>query len=969
LYLTALIQPCIAPTVESKTENTADITTDLISIAVAASIAPEDDLPILYKNYNSIHSRLAQVYAKNGYMPTSISSSNAVIDPTKDEAALLQYLLANVLITKSYEMNEMSTDSQKKIIDDTWKDIEDTDIGPVFYDVLIKQMILKGYVTESSSSYDALEYADFNEFYDLAATTYVFDSQDDIDYLRKQYFSGYSNMSRFDISMTGIAKEDYREYNKIVNTINVLQEEYEKYQDSIITSEDANGNTVYSGATEEEIERFEAIEATIEKYEDERDSILAGYETSSSFDIEYFTIGTSSTSGSETSTSNQYLTIPLSILINNIYQNQDSTLIWKSALFAAYYQKDPHITNEEWASFNQYVIAYENLRALEIEYNSIRKRINYLNGGNADNARTYVSLPTEEKEELNELKEKKTNLLYLKSEYTEDIENYEDELNLSITYDNSKYYINGISPFYSGYYDWNLVDTIANCLYYSAYNNQVKYDDGIYTKYPTSLLETDVTDDKNEMAAEIEKLNDFKDIYINSMGRMASTIEDYPDDVRAYSADQLSDLYLVKAEFHLKTIQDGDIRNAVYLAALQEARKETMAIPYKKIVLNYDSNNKPSVSIFYTKSVDVETFNNIIEDFSENSDIDQEMAVIANWNQRTTAEYLIKMMYGTSSVLSADIAISNLINQRASNLLVIPITTSDLATLLQNPLITIEQKSTLQTLLNDNALELAKTDLPLLQDLRFNYVDMYYEPIAPESETIFNEYYQWENDDTVRSVSQTDLTELMTDINTFKSIYTELPNDTKENYEIPYDEKALLPLFGNGQTKYSLAKTVVKEDIQTTPEFEKVCKQIVKEYELNKIKSSILVGAIALLLLLITFFVVYKYWYSKRANVKIDTQEHSSEYEIRLVNKGYRQGSYLHTAKFNSEIISPSSTDPTIRFDDIGSNGFTISGVLAPQERKVVVARKASIETHEKEDNLFLDMNDDEVIPDEVIEE
>jgi hypothetical protein len=943
-----------------------------MSIAVAASIAPEEDLPILYKNFDSIHSRIAQIYEKNEYMPTSISSSNTIIDPTKDDTALLQYLLANVLITKSYEMNEMSTEAQKQIIDSAWKDLQKTDVGPEFYDILIKQMILKGYITESYDSYDAMEYADFNEFYDLAVSTYVFESEEDIDYLRKQYFSGSGNTSKYAVSQTGLAKEDYREYNRITNTINILQKEFEYYQDNVITTEDSNGTVTYSGATEEEIERYQAIEAAIEEYEDEKDSILESYETSSSFQIESFGIGSASTSivGSETTVSNKYLTIPLAKLIDNVYQNQDSALIWKSALYASYYQNDPYITNDEWESFNQYVETYENIRALQIEYNSIQKRINYLKGGNIENIRTYANLTPAEKEELEELKEKRTNLLSLKSEYMDDIEDFEAELDISITYDNSKYYVNGLSPFYAGYYDWNLVDTIADCLYYSAYNDQIKYDDGIYTKYPTSLVETDVTDERNEMTAEIEELNDFKEIYIQSMGRLASTIENYPDDVRAYSADQLSDLYLVKAEFHLKTIQDSDIRNAVYLAALQEARKQTMAIPYKKVVLNYDSNNDPYIDIYYTKSVDIETFNNIVDTFSETADIDQEMAVIANWNKRTTAEYLIKMMYGTSSILSADIAISNLIEQRTNDLLVIPITTNALATLLQNPLITVEQKSTLQALLNDDALELAKTDLPQLQDLRYDYVDMYYEPIIPQSEAIFEEYYQWENDDTVRSVSQTDLTELMADITTFKSIYNELPDDAKERYDIQYDEKKLLPLFGNGQTKYSLAKTVVKEDIQTTPEFEKVCEQVVREYELNKIKSTLLIGFIALLIIVILSFVIYKYWYSKRANIKINTKENSSEYEIRLFNKGHKQGSFLHTANFDTEIISPASTDSAIRFDDIESNGFTISGILAPGERKVVIARKATIETDNEEvnENEFFDMLDDEDFNDESIE-
>ena len=923
-----------------------------MAMAVAASIAPKEDLPVIYKNYYNGHTRLYAIYRTYGYLPTSINSNNQIIDQSRNDTALVQFILANVLLSKSYEINEQSSASEKAIIDESWQNIQKTNIGPIFTDVLAKQLILRGYIIEIEDEYDATQYKDFNDFYEHAGNKYIFESKEDENYLKKQYFSAFRDLSQFEMARTSESSEDYREYKILTEANKALSQEQNIYKSRITQVQNSNGTKEYLG-TELDVSRYEAIESSILSNQQRIDTIFSKYNICSKFAIDSFAILKNSELKSDSQIESTYLTIPLSVLIDMAYKNHDSYLIWSSAVYAIYHQNEPYMTGEEWNKFNEYVELNEKIRAINKEHSTVIQQINILKQrkdrivtpSESNQNQEYFIFGEKEQKELDSLITKKANLSKLKTKYMIEVENYRKQADMPIIYYNSRYYNDGVSPFYPGYYEWNLIDTIAHCIYLSTYNKQVGYSGDIYTTSLSTLYPKDNFLDATETQKEINELNAFRKVYVNTDGRLSNKIETYPEDVRAYNSQQMSDLYFAKAEFHLNSISDQNIRNAVYLASVQQARVLTLAIPHKEVYIYYDKLNNPYVRIHYTKNVDVETFNRILEAFSGNPKINEELAIIANWDKRTTAEYLVKKMYSTSSILAADVAINNLIAERKANPTVIPITTNDVSILLQNPLIKDEQLRTLHSLLNDNSLDIAKTSEPALQDLRYFTVDRYYNAVITNSGMIFAEYNQWKNDDVKNLVNQNNLVTLTNNVNIFIDIYQNLPDDKKEKYEIPYDSERILPMFAQGATKYQIAKTIVTQDIKTTPELRLICEETVKEYEYNiKKKNLITYGTIALVCLLI-LGLVYIFWYRKRPIVKVSMKESASDYEIKIINKGMRPALLSKSIHFKSNILPPTLIDPKLHLTDYGDQTFTVKGTLEPGENKVIMVKKTMMST------------------------
>ncbi|AGB50643.1 hypothetical protein Metho_2503 (plasmid) [Methanomethylovorans hollandica DSM 15978] len=947
IYLSTFLQPCLAETTENT--NTIDITNDLMAMAVAASVAPKEDLSVIYKNYYSMHSRLAEVYLQNGYMPTTIDNQNRVINKNHDDTALIQFILANALLTKSYETNEQASDEEKDIISKAWINIGKTNIGSSLQTILTKQMILKGYVIEQETEYDATLYKDVNDFHETAKNEFIIESAEDEAYLKKQYYSAFSDYNQFEMDKTSESSEDYREFKLLTEENKVLTEELEKYSDLIEIIKNTDGTIEYVGS-DEEVERYQAIEDSLEENTERLTEILDKYEMSSSFKIESFALieGNQTKEEDEDKVSVTYLTVPLDKLIDLSYQKHESYMIWSSVIYSAYQINEPFMTSDEWVLFNNYVVQNEAVRTIEKELYDINARIkelqnqgdNIITPEEANASKEDLVLDANEEKELKELRDKRTKLKELKKDYSTNLDNYKEENNINSVYLKSDYYYNGIAPFANGYYDWNLIDTVASSLYLSAYNQELKYSNGLYSASPTTLSLKEVENEDSNSTAEIESLNQFCAIYVNANERLSKTISSYPDFVEMYSSDQLADLYLAKADFYLNSIKNSNIRNAVYLAAIQEARIQCMSIPHKKVFLSYDSDNKPSVEIYYTKSVDIETLKNVLNRISENPNIDEESAIIANWNENTNAEYLIKQSYGTASILAADVAINNLINERMYSPYTIPITTADLSALTQNPLITEEQSYTIHTLLNSNAVEIAKSNNTLIQELRMQYVDMYYDPIVPAIQDLLKEIESWPNDDSTHQVNTNNLVQLTTQIDTFMGIYDSLPDAQKSNYTIPYDSKNLIPLLQAPSTKYTLAKTIVDNNIQVSDDFRKQCESIVKEYESNKLKKTAFTVVACLAAVLLVGAMAYKFWYKRLPNFKMKITEATAEYNIVISNRGQKPAIFEKNISFNTNIVPPTLTDNKVMIVNIGEKGFTLKGSLGANETKTIPVKK-----------------------------
>jgi len=947
IYLSTLLQPCLAETTENT--NTIDITNDLMAMAVAASVAPKEDLSVIYKNYYSMHSRLAEVYLQNGYMPTTIDNQNRIVNNNHDDTALIQFILANALLTKSYETNEQASDAEKEIIDKAWINIGKTNIGSSLKTILTKQMILKGYIIEQETEYDATLYKDVNNFYETAKNEFIIESAEDEAYLKKQYYSAFSDYNQFEMDKTSESSEDYREFKLLTEENKVLTDELEKYSDLIEIIKNTDGTIEYVGS-DEDVERYQAIEDSLEENTERLTEILEKYEMSSSFKIESFALieGNQTTEEDEDKASVTYLTVPLDKLIDLSYQKHESYMIWSSVVYSAYQLNEPFMSSDEWVLFNNYIVQNEAVRTIEKELYDINIRIkelqnqgdNIITPEEANASKEDLVLDANEEKELKELRDKRTKLKQLKKEYTTVLDDYKDENNINSVYLKSDYYYNGIAPFANGYYDWNLIDTVASSLYLSAYNQELKYSNGIYTASPTTLSLKEVENEDSNSTAEIESLNQFRTIYVNANERLSKTISSYPDFVEMYSSDQLSDLYLAKADFYLNSIKNPDIRNAVYLAAIQEARIQCMSIPYKKVFLSYDSDNKPSVEIYYTKNVDIETLKNVLNQISKNPNIDEESAIIANWNENTNAEYLIKQSYGTASILAADVAINNLINERMYSPYTIPITTADLSALMQNPLITEEQSSTIHTLLNSNAIEIAKSNNSVIQDLRIQYVKMYYDPIMPATQDLLKEIESWPNDDSTHQVNTNNLVQLTTQIDTFMGIYSALPDSQKSNYTIPYDSKNLLTLLQTPSTKYTLAKTIVDKNILVPEDFKSQCELVVKEYENNKLKKTVFTGVACLAAAILLGALVYKFWYKRLPNFKMKITEETAEYRIVINNRGQKPATFEKNISFDTTIVPPTLTDNKVMIVNISERGFTLKGTLVANETKTIPVKK-----------------------------
>jgi len=937
LIISTVATPVFAQTNEDIETNSSfqisTYTNHLMALSVAASIASVDDLPLIYQSYLSIHDNVMSIYEKNGYLPTSVSHEGKVINATHDTESLTQLILADILLTKSSEMNVETTQNEIKLLRETWDDIENTGMGVEFRDALLKQLVLRGYVIEDVDTYNIFSYQDTATYLSEMRSIYGYDRTDDEKYLMNQYFSGFDKLNRFDISNTEIAQEDYNDYKRLTESLVLLEEERNILMTKIDINENSDGELVYIG-NEDDVSKFQNIELKIEEYSSTFGQIKKKYTVSGDFEIEYYSIS------AQTNSEKKYLTVPVTDLVDIAYKKHENYLLWSTAVYVTYRRDNPYLTGPELNAFEKYVTAYENVRALEKEYEQTKDMIKDLEA-QGDRIITPKeregpiedrTLSAAEKIELEQLKERKNNLKTLIENYKNTAKTISTENKLSSVYANSLYYSRGFAPYYSDYYEWKKIDLVAHSLFQATYNAQPYKTSTGYTYGPSTLSFTNNDELDLSIESERKRLTDFISLYQNLDQRFSETIQSYPTPVWKLNPKQVSNVYIAQADYLLNSIENPSIRNAVYLSAIQEARVCSMSIPYKKTYVYYDTNNQPVIQIIKTKDLDTATFNRILEKISNNEKLDHATVLIANWEKGTTAEQLIRSLFTNSSAVSADIEIKKLINARTNNIDRVPPMTTELSSLLNNPLITEQQRNTLSLLLNGAGNEIAKSDNPQLQSLRYEYMEYYRNPIIVHTTEILNEIGTWSNDDTKYSVSQSALMELTLEVDQYNRIYATLPIDNKEEYRLENDYAKLLPLLTTPQTKYELASVILTENIRVPEKTKEDYRNVVVQHE-NDIKASrlLLLGAGTGLMILV-FAIFYFGWFRKRPVIKVQKKINPGMYEIKIENTGRSTGKIDRTLIMPKELMPVQFMNDFVRVTDTDGKMITIQGDLPAGE-------------------------------------
>lgn len=937
LIISTVATPVFAQTNENVETNSSfqmsTYTNHLMALSVAASVASIDDLPLIYQSYLSIHDNVMSIYEKNGYLPTSVSHEGKVINATHDTESLTQLILANILLTKSSEINVETTPNEIKLLRETWNDIENTGMGVEFRGVLLKQLILRGYVIEDVDTYNIFSYQDTAAYLSEMRSIYGYDRTADEKYLMKQYFSGFDKLNRFDISNTEIAQEDYDDYKRLTESLILLEEERNNLMTRIEINENSDGKTIYIG-NEDDVSKFKNTELKIEECSSTLDQIKTKYTVSGIFEIEYCSISAQSNS------EKKYLTVPVADLVDIAYKKHENYLLWSTAVYVTYRRDNPYLTVPELEAFDEYITAYENVRTLEKEYEQTKERIKDLEAQGdriitpkeRDGAIEDRTLSVAEKVELEQLKERKNNLKTLIEKYKNTAKTISTENQLSSVYANSLYYSRGIAPYYPDYYEWKKIDLVAHSLFQATYNAQPYKTSTGYTYGPSTLSFTDNDELDLSIESERKRLTDFVNLYKNLDQRFSETIQSYPTPVWKLNAKQVSNVYLAQADYLLNSIENPSIRNAVYLSAIQEARVCSMSIPYKKTYVYYDTNNQPVIQIVKTKDLDPVTFNRILEKISSNKKLDHATILIANWEKGTTAEQLIRSLFTNSSAVSADIEIKKLIDTRLDHIDRVPPMTTELSSLLNNPLITEEQRDTLSLLLNSAGNEIAKSDNPQLQSLRYKYVEYYRKPIAVHTTEILNEIDAWSNDDTKSSVSQSTLMELTMEVDQYNRIYATLPENRKEEYRLENDYAKLLPLLTTPQTKYEFASLVLTENIQVPEKTEEKYRNVVLQHENDVQKSRLLLLAGGIGLMILVFAIFYFGWFRKRPVIKVQKKINPGMYEIKIENTGRSTGKIDRTLIMPKDIMPVQFMNDFVRVTDTDGKMITIQGDLPSGE-------------------------------------
>jgi len=946
---------------------TSQLANNLMALSVAAAFADEDDLPVIYENYKIIHEQLSEVYTNYGYIPYSIDGDNKPVDDRQNEDAMVQYILSNIMLTRSYETNPNISNNEKKIIVDSWKNIEDTELGNTFNEILLKQMILRGYVKEDYDTYKAYDYIDSNDFIRHMKTLYRYDTQEDEEYIKRQYLSGYYKAEHENDINFRNAESDYYDYKSNKNVIDTIDQmtasmgENESIDDivgiprlSIIYPSDTqylpDMENMSSFNTSEYTQRITNIQS---EYRKNSEFILEYYKItedpdSENMDNEYdmsqydtmnvdedddtsYTIDTYEQTKNET----KYLSIPTNRLINLAYQNHDNNLIWDSMLYTTYRnpEEKSYASPEEWTDYFEYIELCIWKDTLEDEKHDIYTKIQDMKDGKPKQAMS----PSETKE-YDHLYDTYKSL----NDQINDIENQIDENdhseNAYFQETEKNYYINGVAPFDRKYYEWYKSSIISDAIFKSAYNDQGYLTDSGYTKEPSSLTLTGDVSYDNVIEDESKKMNEFKLVYQNTTSRFATEISTYPDNVNGMTANQISKLYLAYADFMLDSINNDVLKNTIYLPSVQNARTKCLSLPYTRTYLKTDITGKPIIYTTKERTITTENIEDKILTISENNNLESESTLIANWKDRTSAEQLIKNRYTTLSCIYADLAITNLIQTRINNPNSIPPQTSELTKLEQNPLVTTDRKELIHTLINADKYEIAKSNNPELQPLRYIYVNQITQPIEPNMLELMATTTQWENDDKIRQVNKEKLSNVAYKYDTYQKIYQTLPEDTSEIYDLGFDVGTMIKILNEPSTTYDLCKKVTVNEVNVPPAYDQYCQMITHQHE-RKIKEQFATKvAVVLLILIIALSVGYSFWYTKKPRIKITKTMSFGMYEVQIENVGIVNGSFSKTVTFPDEITFPSTIPNGINID-VSGNKLQMEGYLKSGEKRILVLK------------------------------